>query len=72
MSPPSDGDEVSFYLSSNSLSNDNEVTRLHLQSPEGEEEDDDADDATDGGRRAVIHIEHYNQHDRQRRYQRRL
>ncbi len=31
----------------------------------GEDEDHEADDATDGGRRAVTHIEHYNQHDRQ-------
>ncbi len=29
---------------------------LHSQSPEGEEEDDDADDAPDGGRKAVTHI----------------
>ena len=65
MSPPSDGDKVSCYLSSNSLSDDDEVTRLHSQSPKGEDEDHDADDATDGGRRAVTHIEHYNQHDRQ-------
>ena len=65
MSPSSDDDEVSCYLSSNSLSDDDDVTRLHSQSPEGEDEDHDADDATDGGRRAVTHIEHYNQHDRQ-------
>ena len=38
---------------------------MSSQSPEGEDEDHDADDATDGGRRAVTHIEHYNQHDRQ-------
>ncbi len=44
---------------------------LHSQSLEGEEEDDDANDAPDGGRRVVTHIEHYNQHDRQRRYRRR-
>jgi len=65
MSPPSDGDEVSCYLSSNSLSDDDDVTRLHSQSPEGEDEDHDADDATDGGRRGATHVEHYNQHARQ-------
>ena len=49
----SDGDEVSCYLSSNSLSDDDEVTRLHSQCPEGEDEDHDIDDATDGGRRVT-------------------
>ncbi len=68
MSPPSDDDGVLCYLSSNSLSNDDGVTRLQSQSLEGEEEDDGADDTTDSGRRAVTHIEHCNQHDRQRRY----
>ncbi len=68
MSPPSDDGEVSCYLSSNMLSDDDEVTRLHSQSPEGEEGDDGANDTTDGGRRVVTHIKHYNQHDRQRRY----
>ncbi len=53
MSPLSDDDKVLCYLSSNSLSDDNEVTRLHSQRPKGEEEDDDTDNATDGGRRAV-------------------
>jgi hypothetical protein len=66
MSPPSDDNKVSCYLFSNSLSDDDGVTRLQSQSPEGEEEDDDADGTTDGGRRAVTHIERYNQHDRQR------
>ncbi len=66
MSPPSDDDEVSWYLSSNSLSDDNGVTHLQAQCPEGEEEDSDADDTTDGSRRGVTHMEHYNQHDRQR------
>ena len=68
VSTPSDDNEVSCYLSSSSLSDNDGVARLQSQSPEGEEEDDDASDATDGGRRAVTHIEHYNQHDRQRRY----
>ena len=61
MSPPSDDEKVSCYLSSNSSSDDEQVARLQSQSPEGEEEEDNANDATDGGRRAVTHIEHYNQ-----------
>ena len=47
------------------MSDDDGVARLQSQSPKGEEEDDNANDATDGSRRAVTHIEHYNQHDRQ-------
>jgi hypothetical protein len=70
MSPPSDDDEVSPCYSSSS--DDNEVTRMQSQSLEGEvEEDDNTDDATDCGRTAVTHIEHFNQHDRQRRYRQR-
>jgi hypothetical protein len=36
--PPSDNDEASHYLSGDSLTDDDDVHRLHLQSPEEEEE----------------------------------
>jgi hypothetical protein len=36
--PPSNNNEASYYLSGDSLTDDDDVRRLHLQSPEAEEE----------------------------------